>query len=324
MDDTNKYTLEPNGVLDFSFKHSSHNNSQNTQYLKKEDQESNSSFPNLPNKEIMNFPNVYQALNSSNYNIHPIYEPNIPLSVKNVEHVVRVLPPNDRRYLDSYAYVKCPNVTTFWISSYGFSYLTSYSNDGNYFFLPRSDNGFGLSTWNESLTDNKVSREKMTEFIFELNNQFSISSIIKQARSEWNKKTRIIHCVTFVSFIIFLFDSFYWYTTTELNYFIVSIIIWILAIFVFFVSSVASCVYYCVGNENQGSINNSIIESTVGFENFLNTWNSKYFIPNGLYVIAPRNLIYLQFVLDSKIKFSLENHSYPYDLVPYRGGRLSV
>jgi len=284
MDNRNINTLGPNGVLDCSFQYSSQDNLQNTKYLNNEAQVNSDSFPNLSNNTFLKIPNNYQPVTNSNFIIHPIYEPNIPISNKSVEHIVRILPPNERRYIDSYTYVKCPNVTTFWISSYGFSYLTSYSNDENYFFLPRSDNGFGLATWKESFTKNKVSKEKMTEFIFELNNQFSINSIIKQARSEWNKKTRIVYCVTFLSFIVFLFDFFYWIdlidnTTAEFNSLLFSIIIWILAIFVFFVSGVASCVYCCIRNENKGSINNSIIKSTVGFENFLNAWNSKYFIP---------------------------------------------
>jgi len=55
--------------------------------------------------------------------------------------------------------------------------------------------------------------------------------------------------------------------------------------------------------------------ATSGIESFFSNWNNQYFLPNGIYVMAPRNMKYLQFVLDSNIQFSLENHAYPYDIV---------
>ena len=65
-------------------------------------------------------------------------------------------------------------------------------------------------------------------------------------------------------------------------------------------------------------VDTALLNNTSGVENFLKNWNMQYFLPNNIYVIVPRNLRYLQFVLDKNIKFSLENHLYPYDIVSKR------
>ena len=67
--------------------------------------------------------------------------------------------------------------------SYWFSYLTCYSNHENYFFLLRTNEGFGLDKWDETLSKNKVTRKKMTEFKFKLNNKFKYL-LLKKAHKE--------------------------------------------------------------------------------------------------------------------------------------------
>ena len=73
----------------------------------------------------------------------------------------------------------------------------------------------------------------------------------------------------------------------------------------------------CYG-KNKYLMDKVLIRNTSGVENFINKWNIQYFLLNDLYVMAPRNLRYLQFVLKRNIKFSLENHPYPDDLYETR------
>ena len=75
-----------------------------------------------------------------------------------------------------------PNVTTSWIKQYGFSYLSIYNSDENFFFLPLTNDGFNLNKWNEYSTKNKISREKLNEFISQLNSQFQLKNLIKTAK----------------------------------------------------------------------------------------------------------------------------------------------
>ena len=118
-----------------------------------------------------------------NINIHrvsPQFSPtNIPAS-DNPIHVVRLLSPTERVLKgEMYAYVKCPNVTTMWIENSGFSYLSKYTNDQNYFFLPLKKTGFSLETWNESFTKNKVDRSSMQQFVTNVNNEGKVIQSIQ-------------------------------------------------------------------------------------------------------------------------------------------------
>ena len=46
-------------------------------------------------------------------------------------------------------------------------------------------------------------------------------------------------------------------------------------------------------------------------DKFINKWNNENFLPNGIYVLVPINLKYVQFVLDKNIRFCLSNHKFP-------------
>ena len=64
-------------------------------------------------------------------------------------------------------------------------------------------------------------------------------------------------------------------------------------------------------------IDKILIRIIIDRGNFLK-WKTQYFLMNSQYLMAPRNLRYLQFVLDKNVKFSLENHPYPDDLYETR------
>jgi len=96
-------------------------------------------------------------------------------------------------------------------------------------------------------------------------------------------------------------------------------IVWVFSIVAAVVFCILSLISCCNVNKNivvESDLNKAIINQTEGIENFINVWNNQYFLPNGLYIIVPKNLQYVQIVLDSKIRFSLEDHMYPADLRP--------
>ena len=308
-------------------------------------QNNNNQYPNLNNNNQSNnfqqnqniqsgtpYSNAYQTVPintnfqpqtmqiNTNFTIHPQFQPSI-FNSNSVNHVVRALPAIDRKWYNKFSYVKCPNITTSWVDSYGFSYLTAFNNDQNYYFAPLTDTGVSMSAWNESLTKNKVTREKMTEFIFQVNSQFNLAETVKKAKSVSKKRLICSSIFSIITLIVFIVSIYLWILGVfQHNY--VGIIILTLIWSFSFVCCLMSGVYAIFNCSSEGfknyEIDKNIINSTQNMENFLNIWNNQYFLPNGLYVMAPRNLKYIQFVLDSNINFSVENHSYPLDLVRHR------
>jgi hypothetical protein len=250
--------------------------------------------------------------------VHSQYIPN-HFNQSSTSHVVRCLPPSDRQWTTDYAYVKCPNVTTCWVSSYGFSYLTSFSNDQNYFFVPRTENGFTMETWNESATKNKLSRDKMNDFFFQLNSQYNISQKVKDSTSSWKRKRNILTITTFVLLAITVVCLVGWINElgryrSDVARMIIFLLGWIFGLTACCIVGIFAIVR-CY-SKAEFSVDKEVITATGGIENFFNNWNSQYFLQQGCYVMAPRNLRYIQFVLDSNIKFSVEDHAYPYDIIP--------
>ena len=271
--------------------------------------------------------NFQQTWDQSNFSIHPQYQPN-NFSDNCIQHLVRTLPPTERKNLNEYCFVKCPNVTTAWINSYGFSYLTSFSNDENYYFCPRTDYGFNLNSWTERSTNNKVTREKLKEFIVQLNTQFKISQNIQTARNAIKKRRLIFSLLTIINLILFIIclgawmDFFPDYLYLKDGSIVLAMFCSIFCGFMFFFSLFCCCKYSFA--KNNYVVDKILISKTDGIENFINSWNNQYFLPCGLYVMAPRNLNYLQFVLDNNIKFSLQDHPYPFDLIPNRNNNCSI
>ena len=268
------------------------------------------------NVPVNNFHQTNIQINS-NYSIHPQYQSNY-FNNNCVHHLVRTLPATDRKYYKNYCYVKCPNVTTVWIDSEGFSYLTSYSNDQNYFFCPRNDNGFNIKTWTEQKTNNKITLEKLNEFILQLNNEFKISDNIKIAKKTINKECIIYFFLALVSLIFFIICFGTWmnlfteYICINDRMRFLSFFGWIFTGIFCLISLLLICIYSF--RDNNHLVDKIFLKNT-GLQNFFDNWNNQYFLPCGLYVMAPRNLCYLQFVLDKNIKFSLQDHSFPYDMI---------
>jgi hypothetical protein len=71
-------------------------------------------------------------------------------------------------------------------------------------------------------------------------------------------------------------------------------------------------------------IDRLIINKTSNIESLISSWNNHYFKGLGMYIMVPKNLKYIQFVLNSKIKFIVEDHSYPADLAPRRYYNIST
>ena len=249
--------------------------------------------------------NVFQQSNRlRQFEIHPQYQPS-HFSSGCKEHVIKILRPVKRRYYQNYSYVICPNITTTWLKSYGgFSYLTSYSNDENNYFFPLTNEGFKLDiTWTDQDTKFKVSREKLSQFIYDLNNEFKIPEYIYKAKSKFKIRNLIFLFFAILALILVILQLIFYYSGG-----------WIITIIVALISMVG--LFFNYWREYQIELDENLISNTNGVENFLENWNVQYFIPNGLYVMAPRNLKYLQFVFDTNLKLIIQNHKFPFDLRP--------
>ena len=259
--------------------------------------------------------------NNLEVTLHPHYQ-STHFSDKCIHNVVKILPPLQVEYWTDYVMIRCPNVTTSWIEFYGFSYLTVLPSDENYFFFPLTDTGFNLNSWNEYSTKNKITREKLNEFISQLNTKFDLIAKIKTAKTAKTSINIDLICsgictiIALISFIVLIIIGI-----SEMN-----------KIYLIFATCCLASFFelwcrFCreiredtshIREDTSHLVDRVLISTTSGLENFLNEWNMQYFLPNDLYVIAPRNLKYLQFILDKNIKFSLENHDYPYHRIPQR------
>ena len=218
--------------------------------------------------------------------IHPQYQPT-HFSENCINNVVRTRNPLERMHWNDYVMVRCSNVTTAWINLYGFSYLSSYSNEENYFFIPLADDGFNLNNWTENSTKNKITREKLNEFISQFNSQFDIINLIKTVKIYAYMK-RVIFSILATIFLISLIVCLImtiktWEKRRKVIYFplcfINAILLLIPMIFYY-----RNCLYISY------QVDTALLNNTSGVENFLKNWNMQYFLPNNIYVIVPRNL----------------------------------
>jgi len=247
---------------------------------------------------------------------YPHFAPS--LAQENRLHVVRTLPPTDRVLeKGEYAYVKCPNITTMWIKLQAFSYLTNYHNDQNYFFLPLTDNGFDLSMWNESETKGKVTRDKMQQFIYDCNVNGKISENVLSGRNAVRNNIICASVCTLVCLVGFIALLAYWISFIGSRYYdaiTARLLTYAWAIVLVFVITGCGLLFRYSRTRDRVFEISKFILTNPGIENIITHWNTTYFIPNGLYVVAPRNMTYLHFVLDCNLTFTLENHPYPFDL----------
>jgi len=259
--------------------------------------------------------------------IHHPYQPNdIPTSVI---HVVRVLPPMERVYTENYSKVACGSVTTMWLGNYGYSYLSNYANDSNYFFIPRDKDGFTLNNWTEAITLYKLQKDKLTQFINEFNKVSNIANIVNNFNSKIERPKRKNTCLFLIFLIIFSMSLICLVNITnnkrhriiyQVALPLVCAISWLICI-IFLVLMISGCVKS--KTSTAAELDKTIINQTPQIENFVYEWNNKEFLPLGLYIIVPRNLSYIQFSLNSNAKFSIEDHSFPNDLKPKRVYSLS-
>jgi len=143
----------------------------------------------------------------------------------------------------------------------------------------------------------------MAEFLYQLNSLYNVGQKVKKGKSKFRKNKLIWGLVS----IGFAFASLFFLKSargTCRYHYGVNVFrgaLWSFAAFmgIYRFSKLKSDIY----------IDEAVISGTCGIENLLNKWNNEYFLQNGLYVMAPKNLKYLQFVLDSNIKFTLDDHT---------------
>jgi len=184
--------------------------------------------------------------------------------------------------------------------------------------------GFNANNWNENSTKNKISRQQMTDFLYQINTVGQVTE--KQAKGKQMADSKKKSCCTvfasaFVAFAVclslFIVNSAKPYRSFSLAMHIITLLGFVISFLVCCVSGIFRLVYQS-DKVKDYYIDKEIVTNISFVENLINDWNNKCFIPNGMYVMAPLNLKYLQFVLNSNVKFVMENHQYPFDLIRTR------
>jgi len=192
------------------------------------------------------------------------------------------------------------------------------------FFLPRQDMGFSVNNWNEHLTKNKINRQQMNDFIYQVNTVGQVTEKLAKGKQMVYSKKKT--CCTafvlgFIAFVVcltlFIYNTTKPYRNFSLTMHLITLLGFVISFFVCCVSGITRLLYQS-DKVKDYFIDKEIVTNISIAENLINDWNNKCFIPNGMYVMAPLNLKYLQFVLDPNIKFVMENHQYPFDLIRTR------
>jgi len=250
------------------------------------------------------------------------YQPNHFINQNCVTHIVRKLNPSESFNTSSFAKVRCDNITTMWVDSIGFSYLTTTANDQNYFFLPQKEKGFDLEGWDDSNTNYKINRNQISNFVGEINNVFNNGNHVEEATLKYKRSFKKCLSLFIVSMLIFIVSFLFFLLKKFPRFKTLFIIVFPISLFLSCIFLSFLLIYYFSNAFKIYERTKAILTHTTDVERILNNWNFQVFLPCGLYVIIPRNLAYIQFVLHSNIRFLMEDHSYPYDPIKKRFFRI--
>jgi len=233
---------------------------------------------------------------------------------KMIDQIINKTEPIERYYDTEYSYVKCKEITTFWIEDRGFSYLNNPQSSEDHFYLFLTQEGFNTDFWNEKVTQNKISTQLMLQFIENLNSLINNGNEINSKRSSLLNKARlfIVFSICFfivaIMFLILLILSF---SDFEVEKFIALLIGEI-------ISTIGFVLLLLMGfrkrKKTEYIMNKYIYTTYKEVDEFITNWNEEKFLSGGVYVIVPRSMNYIQFVLNKNVRFCLTNHKYPSDL----------
>jgi hypothetical protein len=235
-------------------------------------------------------------------------------------------PPTSRNYSTQGSWVRCNNISSYFINGRGMHFLTSPMNiPGKVYYLLRTNsNGFKPLTQNRnSILNAQLQTSRINEFIAEISRElindrefYSIHSSQFMYSILYFIGAIILATITIgiiAGWILLLALVDTSPTTTSYTYstrFIVGVIAAVPAIgsaYLFWLFSKRK--YF-----REIAVCTHLLTRGVSFSAILNRWNNNYFLDKGMYVKAPANLAYIEMVLDKTLLLNLVPHLFPYDL----------
>jgi len=192
-------------------------------------------------------------------------------------------------------------ITTVFINGENFSYITDPVNDERNFFLLREGDYFDINQWDPTMTGNKISEEKMQEFVAELNFFFSTNDIFNIVTTN-NKRKRLrvmglilcLLCLTGSSILLWrVIDTIY-----EHIYLIVTFGLITLACLICTILMIYRTCFYNSEEQMNYDIFINLLQHKEIVEDHVQKWNKEFFIERGVMVYSTPIVNYIHFSLE--------------------------
>jgi hypothetical protein len=217
---------------------------------------------------------------------------------------------HEKFYSELYQTIHCDTIATDWLNKkqYSYSYLTNPNNIKNkfYYAIKCQTYKFNMTVANGLLAYIEIN--KLSEFL----NSFSelLKSDIQTNKIRRKISFRYSCCMAWsIIFLLILLTSWvfafmFFYPYIFFNYIFYP---WPILIGLFLLSF-----YFPRRHKQEYKISYHYLLNTARIEQFVNSWNVEYFIPNGVYVTCPRNLKYIQFTIGLNRLMIIDRHEFPF------------
>ncbi len=205
-------------------------------------------------------------------------------------------------------------ITTVFMDDNYFSYLTNPVNDDKNFFLLREGDYFDINQWDPSLTRDKISEDKMQEFVSQLNFFFSTNDILNIIDT-YQKKSRL-NIICFIFTILILLGSIIllWRVLTTAKDHIYLVIIFGIITFLLLLLNLRM-LYSSIWSGRKEKMNYDIFRNLLKHremvEDHVQKWNDEYFIKNGIVAYSTSIVNYIHFSQENDKNIILSNNQLP-------------
>jgi len=210
-----------------------------------------------------------------------------------------------------YQIIVSTNITTVFIENTFFSYLTNPQNDNHNFFLMREADYFDIDQWEPSMTGNRISEEKMEEFVTQLNFYFSANEIYTILES--NRQRKRIYSIMLVIGLLFLVGSaiVLWRIILTVHDNKALIVIFGIISLILILLNLRFIYYFCFSKKEEvmtHEIYTCLLQRKEIIEDYIQKWNDEYFREQGVVAYSTSIANYIHFSLESDKVIVLSNN----------------
>jgi hypothetical protein len=216
-----------------------------------------------------------------------------------------------KHYSRQYSKMTCDTIATEWINNKTFSYLARPQNiEGKFYYAIKGPDMKYKNTfeWREGIFGTVV-QERFNEFMNQLASLIEVNLLIDRVTKKIQNRyiifltlsiVFVLISVGFFVFVPFSVGSFYPLYLSIGFFFLIAFVTMLMFIPRKHVRDYEIYTYYL--------INTNVIED------YINSWNIEYFIPNDVYITCPRNMNYIQINVGVHRLMTLDRHVFPYEL----------